>query len=313
VDLTNDGVKDIITGCYPGELYLFAGNEDGTFAKGLKLQNKHGKEINVGRAAALFAADWDRDGDLDLVIGNIEGKVCWIPNEGQNGGPIFGDPVWMEAAGKKIAVPGRNAGPCVADWDRDGLPDLVVGCGDGSVLFYRNTAGEGVPVLEAPVELVGKSATFARRPGQEPAADQPPQGYRAKICVADYNGDGVSDLLLGDCRSEQGPAPELTAEQEAERDRLLQLRKETSGRYMKVRERVDEQLKAECGYTTRTAPKEKRKEVTQKWLALLRADPDYQAWQKQNQEIYQKLRPLTPQRSTHGYVWVFLRKTKRWL
>src|SRR5437868_8071022 len=26
----------------------------------------------------------------------------------------------------------------VADWDGDGLADLIVGCGDGSVIFYRN-------------------------------------------------------------------------------------------------------------------------------------------------------------------------------
>jgi hypothetical protein len=313
VDLTNDGVKDVISGCYPGELYLFAGHEDGTFAKGLKVKNKHGKEINVGRAAALFAADWDRDGDLDLVVGNIEGKVCWIPNEGQNGGLIFGDPIWMEAAGRKIAVQGRNAGPCVADWDRDGNPDLVVGCGDGSVRFYRNTTDQGVPVLEAPVELVAKSRTFAQRRGQKPAGNQPPQGYRAKICVADYNDDGLPDLLLGDCCSVQEPAPKLTAEQEAERDRLLGEQNKIRTGFAEIRKRVEEKLLADCGYTLRTVPKEKRNEVIKAWSKLLREDPGYKDYAKKSQELYKKLRPLSPRRSTHGYVWVFLRKSKRWL
>jgi hypothetical protein len=37
-------------------------------------------------------------------------------------------------------VPHGDSHPIAADWDGDMLLDLLVGCGDGSVLFYIRTS-----------------------------------------------------------------------------------------------------------------------------------------------------------------------------
>lgn len=311
MDLTHDGIEDIVSGSYPGELYLFAGQQDGKFAAGVKIQDKDGKDLNIGRAAALFVADWDRDGDLDLIIGTIEGKVGFLANEDAL---VFGAPAWLEAGGTLIRVSGGNAGPCVADWDGDGRRDLILGCGDGSVQFYRNTAAEGVPVLAAAVELVGPSPQWRSRSGPAaPAESGPGRGTRAKVCVADWNGDGRRDLLVGGFRSATGPEPDLTEDLRAERDRLQAEQRELVAKYTAASRRANEKLQAEHGHTLRDAPADRRAELARAWRDMLRADPDYQEYNQRSREIREKLRPLVPARTTHGHVWVFLRKSSRWL
>ncbi|MBI2808877.1 MAG: VCBS repeat-containing protein [Planctomycetes bacterium] len=75
------------------------------------------------------------------------------------------------------------------DWDSDGRVDLLLGCGDGSVLFYKNIGTAKEPKLAQSQTLVaaGKAAGAKIAPGM-----------RAKICAVDWNGDGRLDLLVGD-------------------------------------------------------------------------------------------------------------------
>src|SRR5439155_23585057 len=184
VDLDGDGIKDIISGSWPGEIFLFRGKGDGTYGPPEKLKDKDGNVINVGGAvretadsititgdaefkedkdghyveyngkiyrdsdkkqllltgcaSSVAVADWNGDGLLDLIVGDIQGHVSVYLNQGTKQQYAFGKPTRLKANGKEIAVPQGDAGPCVADWDGDGLADLIVGCGDGSVIFYRN-------------------------------------------------------------------------------------------------------------------------------------------------------------------------------
>ena len=308
MDLTNDGIADIISGSYPGEIYLFAGKEDGTYSKSVVIKDKHGKDINIGRAAAVCVADWDRDGDLDLVIGNIDGKVCFITNEGDEGRAIFGDPVWLEATGQAIKAPGRNAGPAVADWDRDGHPDLVVGCGDGSVLFFRNTTAQGMPVLAAGVELLASTRNFGARRAKNTPPKISERGYRAKVYVADWNEDGRLDILVGDFDSRIGKAPTLTEEQKADRDRLKIEQKAISKNFMDIYRKLQAKFEAEHGFSLRNAPKDRRPELRKSWMKLTRQDQDYSRISRKRAEVSRKLRAYLPPRTTHGHVWAYLRK-----
>jgi len=73
VDFDGDGRQDILAGSWPGEIYVFRRQEDGHFAAGKVLTDAKGKAINVGSAAA-FAADWDGDGDLDILLGDFCGN-----------------------------------------------------------------------------------------------------------------------------------------------------------------------------------------------------------------------------------------------
>src|SRR5262249_42734863 len=151
----------------------------------------HGKPLNVGSAAAAFAVDWDGNGTLDLIVGNVLGEVYFIPNEGKGKELAFGTPRRLEAAGQPITVSG-DAAPIAADWDGDGRLDLIVGAESGSVVWYRNVGGAKTPKLEAARVLVKESPVGwggddKRLPGD--------WGLRVKPCVVDWDGAGQLDLL----------------------------------------------------------------------------------------------------------------------
>jgi hypothetical protein len=177
VDLDADGIQDLISGSSPGWVYWFR-----NLGARQRLGGKHGF-VNVGRGSAVFATDWDHDGDLDLVIGIRAGTIHLVPNEGTRQRPVFGFSTPLAVNGRIIRIAGGDAGPCVADWDMDGRKDLIVGCGDGRVLWFRNVGDRGHPSLAAPRVLLGK---------------QHDTGKKARVCAADWNEDGLLDLLIGD-------------------------------------------------------------------------------------------------------------------
>jgi len=98
VDLDGDGIGDILTGSFPGELYFFQGKGEGQFAAPVKLQ-REGKDINLGPASTVFAVDWRGTGRLDLLIGNMQGDLYLIPNDGSNAKPTYGSRQKLEAGG----------------------------------------------------------------------------------------------------------------------------------------------------------------------------------------------------------------------
>ena len=122
-DFDTDGDTDILSGSYPGELYLFRRKPDGSFEDREQLLNRDEKPVKAARATTVFPADWDADGDLDLILGSIQGSVFLVLNEGSTAEPTFGDPVQLQLERGSTDRP-SNSGPIVADWDDDGLADL---------------------------------------------------------------------------------------------------------------------------------------------------------------------------------------------
>jgi hypothetical protein len=217
VDLDGDGIKDVLSGSWPGELYFFKGQGKGRYAAAKKLEGTDGKVINAGSASTVFATDWRGTGKLDLLVGCIDGFVWLVPNEGTRHKPAFGKPVKLSAAGKEIRVAHGDSHPVAADWDGTGKPGLVVGCGDGSVLWFRNGGTRTEPKLAAAVTLV-PAAPESRPDTKEPRG--PVRGTRAKVWVGDWDGDGRLDLLVGDFSMSQGPQPKLS---DADRKRQKEL------------------------------------------------------------------------------------------
>jgi hypothetical protein len=61
-------------------------------------------------------------------------------------GPPLAAPVPLQADGKAISVDVGHAAPCVADWNGDGKPDLLVGqFGSGKLRIYLNEGTRAEP------------------------------------------------------------------------------------------------------------------------------------------------------------------------
>jgi hypothetical protein len=283
VDFDADGKNDILSGSYPGELYLFKGEGGGKFAKSDTLKHADGKPVKVGMAAVVYAQDWDSDGDFDLLVGDIEGQVHLVKNDGSKSKPAFGPASLLQAAGNPIKVSHGDAGPSVADWDGDGNFDLLVGTGAGSVEWFRNTGSNQAPKLAASQTLVAAPAQGEANANAVNAGAKP--GTRTKVHATDWNGDGKLDLLVGDFSHQQAAEPVLTEEQQA-------AKKSKRDAWMKEYQALQQ------------APLDESKEARQ---ARMKKTADLMAKFKEiNAAEAGAQQP--PQSQYHGYVWLYLRQ-----
>jgi hypothetical protein len=291
--LDSDGLKDVISGSSPGEIFWFRRLDDGSFALGEKLEDCEGVPILVSPSSAAFAADWDTDGHLDLLVGTGDGKVHVVPNQSESQTLMFGSPIALELEDDRDAL--SCPAPVVADWDGDARHDLVLGAGDGSVYWYRNVGTSKEPKLAAGKCLVPKSPTGLvdddrRTPGE--------WGIRAKPCVADWNGDGRPDLLVGDRCGGFEAKPFQNAGELAEELQALQqlpiLRQQWAkafARYRKVRQ-------SSCGDDA----SERQQQELRSLLSRIQHFKDGIVSAQDTIKRYE------PRRQAHGFVWLFLRK-----
>jgi hypothetical protein len=298
VDFDGDGIGDIVSGSWPGELYLFRGEGKGTFAAGVNLRDAAGKVINPGNASTVFAFDWNGNGNLDLLTGNIDGTVqVYLNGQGSagkgRGWSTFGKPTKLQVKGTDIRVEHGDSHPVAADWDGDGLPDLVVGCGDGSVVWYRNVGTRTEPKLESARRLVAAPPV----PGPQGKAKGDGRGTRAKVWVGDWNGDGVLDLLVGDFSMSYGEAPKLT-----DADKAVQQKAQAAlDEAMKALRPYIEEMQKEGNLAAAKTPEE-RKEREKRMLAVQeRYKKELAAMSAAREELQRFQPPYT----MDGFVWLY--------
>ncbi|MCK4719664.1 VCBS repeat-containing protein, partial [bacterium] len=168
MDVDNDGINDIVSGAkdmqglkiYYGPNYAETGgfNYDGAY------------ENRFDGAIVPALGDFNGDGRCDHAIGFEDGAVQVFITEQDNVSH------YSENFSRGINVPGF-ATPCSADFDGDGIYDLIVGAGDGKLYFFKGT-GNGFEMLDGVFDEI----EFGEYPS--------PAGF-------DFNRDSSTDLVVG--------------------------------------------------------------------------------------------------------------------
>ena len=320
-DLNGDGILDMIANSYdPGHCYLFRGLPGNKFAAREELVDKAGVPIRSAPiqkqdyqsfGSFFEAVDWDDDGDLDLLIGCFDGGLKLRINLGTA-------KEWKFDA-ENIVTPLKTKAhfcPVVADWDGDGLWDIIAGSDDGSVTWFRNTGEKGSPVFTDGETLIEKHPGhgYNRLIWSE---DEIVPGIRSQPEVTDYNGDGKLDLLVGDFYTAYDVKKNLADEQKQEIAKLIKesesVSKEVGDKMEALREDFKKRYPGDEIFSDKAD-----KEWSEAYQAL-RESPEYKQMQEHEKEFVKNLRPFLAEtrgpgdRSfdlarSHGYVWLFLRK-----
>lgn len=188
-DLDRDGRIDLLQGVAAGYVWFYRNvgtREKPELAEGFRLKTEDGGFVKVGRyqpgdKAVDFAshsgdrsdpkpADFDGDGDLDLLVSDAYGKVTYFENVGGNENPLFAKGVEI------IPENGQRALIGVTDWDADGRPDMLFA--QGNVRLFKNTGEGKTPMFEVVRDIPHQYIPY-------------PHPY-----AVDWNGDGDTDLFV---------------------------------------------------------------------------------------------------------------------
>ena len=222
IDWNKDGHPDLIVGDEDGRVAFIenTGQLDADHTPIFRHPRYFQQEADLVKFGALVSPvgfDWNGDGAIDILCGNSAGYIGFIENLSQPGDdhPKWAAPKYLEAGGQPIRI---MAGPngsirataeakwgyttlSVADWDGDGLPDLIVNSIWGKVVWYRNIGTRTAPKLAPPQPIE------VEWDGQQPALAwgwQKPEGkalltqWRTTPFAIDWNNDGLVDLVMLD-------------------------------------------------------------------------------------------------------------------
>jgi hypothetical protein len=171
-DFNGDGLVDLALSLNaPNQIALLSGNGDGTFQPLVRYSTDSG-----GTPASLLAADFNRDGKLDLMT--TDEIDCSGPCVVTRTVTVFaGNGDGSFAAPRHIDVGPAPTKATAADFDRDGILDVAVTSGTGGKVYTLLGNGDG---------------TFRQVPDIIVVATSD----NADVAAGDFNGDTIQDLIV---------------------------------------------------------------------------------------------------------------------
>lgn len=199
-DIDNDGDEDLLLGVRSGRVAFFentagVGKPVNWILKNAELIGPSGLLGESGAAPCVY--DFNGDGKNDLLVGYYNGKVVAY----QNNGSLNFTRLHSNAYGVKANeyrydinpvgfISFGNAVPRIADLDKDGKPELVVGTAHGTPLLYYI---HGHSVSDS---LVGDTSWFKTYTINGDSITGK-LGYLLTPALADLNGDSIPEFVGG--------------------------------------------------------------------------------------------------------------------
>ncbi len=175
-----------------GYVYLLLRRADGSYSEPTKI-HAGGSPVDVYGMPSPSLADFDSDGDLDLICGEFLDGFTYFQNVGSRSEPIFAAGRRLARDGQRLTMDLQMITPTAVDWDGDGDVDLIVGDEDGRVAFVANTGtvSQGMPLFERP-EYFRQQAEFVKF------------GALVTPQAVDLDGDGDEDIVAGNTAGQIG-------------------------------------------------------------------------------------------------------------
>lgn len=148
-----------------------------------------GKKLLAPWRTSPVVYDWNGDGLLDLIMLDSEGYLAlYERNRDSSGRLLLKAPrrVFADHAGKLLQLSTRKAGGsgrrkfCIADWNGDGRPDLIVN-------NWNSTVYENVGVVDG----------VTRFKSYNSVARFQLSGHTTCPAAVDFDGNGIPDLVIG--------------------------------------------------------------------------------------------------------------------
>lgn len=153
VDINGDGELDIVSGNFGGTFFVFFGDGKNGFSPSGEWLQSGAKKMRVPHHSDPFFADWDGDGDQDMLSGSADGGVYLFTNTGTKRFPHFGpsqqitkpsDTQGVQFGTEHLTGPQSSTRVWADDMNGDGKLDLLVG--DNVTISYP---AEGLTEAEA--------------------------------------------------------------------------------------------------------------------------------------------------------------------
>ena len=186
-DMTGDGVTDLVAVDATKKIRVYrntaAQGQVPVYAAATIVKDSGGADF-VLPDQRFDVAFWDSDGLPDVIMGNWAGECRAYTNVGSASDPRFSLTTY-----EALDSGAYNLQPRVFDLNRNGTPDYIRGINWGSVDYWFD------PVLYEGLGSRNGALTITYADSSSPNLHALTDG--SMVDFADYNGDGVYDMVLG--------------------------------------------------------------------------------------------------------------------